>query len=198
MLCRAAFHLTGRRGRVRRWLGQRGNGWLIGRYGKTPEELAEAVRAALRQGPHLLGADPDDLCPRRPGVVERGAVAAVRAGLFSAVVVSLPAPARRQLRPAGAHRHRPGGLPPPAAVEPARARWLRALSRKKSLRVLETIQPSSGGFLEATPLTSFVTLSLASIGRAEHPVARQGRRVPRQRRCGRRQLADRHATWRRG
>src|SRR5581483_5315556 len=35
-------------------------------------------------------------------------------------------------------------------------------------------QPSSGGFLEAVPLTSFVTLSLASVGLAEHPVARQG------------------------
>ncbi len=40
----------------------------------------------------------------------------------------------------------------------------------KSLRVLQTIQPSSGGFLEAAPLTSFVTMGLASIGRADHPV----------------------------
>ncbi len=50
-------------------------------------------------------------------------------------------------------------------------RMLRALSRKRSLRVLQSIQPSSGGFLEAIPLTSFVTLSLASIGHANHPVA---------------------------
>jgi squalene-hopene/tetraprenyl-beta-curcumene cyclase len=47
------------------------------------------------------------------------------------------------------------------------------LAIRKSLRVLEAIQPSSGGFLEATPLTSFVTLSLASIGQANHPVARK-------------------------
>ena len=40
--------------------------------------------------------------------------------------------------------------------------------------MLEAIQPSSGGYLEATPLTSFVTLSLASIGLAEHPVAKNG------------------------
>jgi squalene-hopene/tetraprenyl-beta-curcumene cyclase len=40
----------------------------------------------------------------------------------------------------------------------------------KSLRVLQKIQPTSGGFLEATPLTSFVSLALASIGRADHPV----------------------------
>src|SRR5262249_21011502 len=52
-------------------------------------------------------------------------------------------------------------------------RLIRSLSRKRSLRVLERIQPSSGGFLEATPLTSFVTMSLASIEQAEHPVARK-------------------------
>jgi squalene-hopene/tetraprenyl-beta-curcumene cyclase len=50
-------------------------------------------------------------------------------------------------------------------------RMVRALSRQRSLKVLQTIQPSSGGFLEAIPLTSFVTLSLASIGHANHPVA---------------------------
>ena len=52
-------------------------------------------------------------------------------------------------------------------------RW-RGLFRRKTLRVLETIQPENGGFLEATPLTSFVTMSLASIGEANHPVARKG------------------------
>jgi squalene-hopene/tetraprenyl-beta-curcumene cyclase len=50
------------------------------------------------------------------------------------------------------------------------ARLVRRMAIPKSLRVLEAIQPSNGGYLEATPLTSFVTLALASIGRAEHPV----------------------------
>src|SRR5262249_4642291 len=53
-------------------------------------------------------------------------------------------------------------------------RILRRLAVGKSLRVLESIQPESGGFLEAIPLTSFVTLSLAAIGKADHRVARQG------------------------
>ncbi len=53
-------------------------------------------------------------------------------------------------------------------------RWLRAASVEKSLDVLERMQPASGGFLEATPLTSFVVMSLASIGQADHPVARRG------------------------
>ena len=39
--------------------------------------------------------------------------------------------------------------------------------------MLERIQPTNGGFLEATPLTSFVTMSLAGMGLSEHPVARR-------------------------
>ena len=53
-------------------------------------------------------------------------------------------------------------------------RLLRDRARAKTLRVLERIQPTSGGFLEATPLTSFVTMSLAGSGHADHPVARRG------------------------
>ncbi|MES2788853.1 MAG: prenyltransferase/squalene oxidase repeat-containing protein, partial [Planctomycetota bacterium] len=53
-------------------------------------------------------------------------------------------------------------------------RVIRNASISPSLRLLEKIQPTSGGFLEAAPLTSFVTMSLASIGQAEHPVVQQG------------------------
>ena len=53
-------------------------------------------------------------------------------------------------------------------------RLLRNRARAKTLRVLERIQPPNGGFLEATPLTSFVTMSLVGCGLAEHPVARRG------------------------
>ncbi|MBD3672809.1 MAG: squalene--hopene cyclase [Planctomycetaceae bacterium] len=53
-------------------------------------------------------------------------------------------------------------------------RWVRNLARKPSLRVLERIQPESGGFLEATPLTSFVSMSLAGMGLLDHPVLRRG------------------------
>ena len=64
------------------------------------------------------------------------------------------------------HCHRPTGNP--------LVRLIRERTRVKTLRVLESIQPDNGGFLEATPLTSFVTMSLASMGLAEHPVARRG------------------------
>lgn len=55
-------------------------------------------------------------------------------------------------------------------------RWnpLRSLARDRTLSVLGGLQPSNGGFLEATPLTSFVTMSLAGMGLASHPVARLG------------------------
>ena len=51
---------------------------------------------------------------------------------------------------------------------------LRTFAKKKTLRVLATLQPSNGGFLEATPLTSFVTMALASCGLGENVVAQKG------------------------
>ena len=53
-------------------------------------------------------------------------------------------------------------------------RWLRDVTRRPTLEVLSKIQPSNGGFLEATPLTSFVTMSLAAAGLARHSVTAKG------------------------
>lgn len=52
-------------------------------------------------------------------------------------------------------------------------RWIRRKSIAPSLRVLESIQPPNGGFLEATPLTSFVCMSLIGCGLLEHPVTQR-------------------------
>jgi len=49
-------------------------------------------------------------------------------------------------------------------------RLVRNASIGRSLRVLESIQPENGGFLEATPLTSFVCMSLIGCGLLQHPV----------------------------
>ena len=57
-------------------------------------------------------------------------------------------------------------------VNPVR-RFLRNVTRKRTLKVLASIQPSNGGFLEATPLTSFVAMSLAASGQADHIVTRR-------------------------
>ncbi len=64
------------------------------------------------------------------------------------------------------HVHRPSAWP--------WMRWLRRAAVAPSLRVLGKMQPDSGGYLEAAPLTCFVVMSLAATGRADHPVARRG------------------------
>ena len=43
---------------------------------------------------------------------------------------------------------------------------------RRASALLEEIQPASGGFLEAAPLSSFVTMALASAGQKNHPVAK--------------------------
>ena len=53
-------------------------------------------------------------------------------------------------------------------------RWLRHFSKRRTLRILAQIQPASGGFLEATPLTSFVVMSLAACGYRNHQVVSRG------------------------
>ena len=80
-------------------------------------------------------------------------------------VVSYALPALIAIGQAQHHHH-------PAASRAGRA--LRDAVRARTLRILESIQPASGGFLEAAPLTSFVTMALAGSGLAGHPVARQG------------------------
>ncbi len=56
---------------------------------------------------------------------------------------------------------------PPAWWNPLR--WLRALTWPRIRPMLQVLQPSSGGYLEATPLTSFVTMALAGGGQLDHP-----------------------------
>ena len=54
------------------------------------------------------------------------------------------------------------------------ARLLRALAGPRTLAGLRSMQPASGGYLEATPLTSFVVMSLLSAGLARHPTVEHG------------------------
>ena len=57
---------------------------------------------------------------------------------------------------------------PPGCVV---TRSIRRAAAPHALRKLEAIQPANGGFLEAAPLVSFVTMGLAGAGLAAHPVA---------------------------
>jgi squalene-hopene/tetraprenyl-beta-curcumene cyclase len=56
---------------------------------------------------------------------------------------------------------------PPACWNPLR--WIRALAWPRIRPMLQTLQPASGGYLEATPLTSFVTMALAGADQLDHP-----------------------------
>lgn len=80
-------------------------------------------------------------------------------------VVSYAIPALVAIGQARFH-HRPPWFPP--------LRWLRTAAIKPTLQVIQRMQPDSGGYLEAIPLTSFVVMSLAASGRAEHAVTRRG------------------------
>lgn len=51
---------------------------------------------------------------------------------------------------------------------------LKNLARKTTLLKLEKIQPESGGYLEAIPLTAFVSMGIISIYGEENPVAKKG------------------------
>ncbi len=64
------------------------------------------------------------------------------------------------------HHHKPSSNP--------LTRALRSFVTDKCLALVTRMQPDSGGFLEATPLTSFVVMALASTGRADHTIVRRG------------------------
>lgn len=171
MLCRAAFHLARAEEHHPETL-RRCEAWLSERHGRTPAELAEAVRA--RYGKDRTFSVPILMTGALAGLVEWREVPPLPFELacfpqswfrfLRLPVVSYALPALIAIGQA-IHHHRPPRNPV--------TRLARRFARGKSLRVLEAIQPSSGGFLEATPLTSFVTMALASIGQAAHPVARK-------------------------
>jgi squalene-hopene/tetraprenyl-beta-curcumene cyclase len=168
MLCRAAFHLTGTAAYYSACL-ERAQRWLHERYGNTPEQLAEAVRA--RYGKDRTFSVPILMTSALAGLVSWREVPALPFELacfpqswfafLRLPVVSYALPALIAIGQTIFHHRLPRN---PVA------RLVRRLSVGKSLRVLEAIQPTSGGFLEAAPLTSFVTMGLVSSGQAWHPV----------------------------
>ena len=64
------------------------------------------------------------------------------------------------------HRRRPSRNPV--------SRLARSLAAPRTLRILEAIQPRGGGFLEATPLTAFVVMSLVAADRGGGAVVSRG------------------------
>jgi len=52
--------------------------------------------------------------------------------------------------------------------------FIRRSTKKRTLRLIEEMQPASGGYLEAAPLTSFVVMSLSAMGLTDHPIVTKG------------------------
>jgi squalene-hopene/tetraprenyl-beta-curcumene cyclase len=172
MLCRAAIHMTGAAPHLALAL-SRAATWLFSKYGDTPAQLAEAVRR--RYGKDRTFATPILTTCALAALVDWNEVPPLPFELavfpqswfrfLRLHVVSYALPALIAIGQCIYHHKKPRN---------PLTRFFRWLSRKRSLRVLERIQPSSGGFLEAIPLTSFVTLSLAASGLAHHAVAKNG------------------------
>lgn len=168
MLCRSAIYLTESTPRLAPAV-SRAESWLTAKYGDA-SKWPEAIRQ--RYGKDRTFATPILTTCALAGLVSWDEVpplpfelAMLPQAWFRFVrlhVVSYALPALIAIGQCIYHHRKPWN---------PIARLARRLALAKSLRVLHAIQPSSGGFLEATPLTSFVTLSLAAAGNAQHPVA---------------------------
>src|SRR5438270_11954962 len=144
MLGRAAFHLTGAADRFAD-CSRNADACLAERHGQTPAELAEAVRA--RYGKDRTFSVPILMTSALAGLVEWKEVPSLPFELacfpqslyrfLQIPVVSYALPALIAIGQAVYH-HRPPWNPV--------ARLVRRLAIRKSLRVLEAIQPSNGGF----------------------------------------------------
>lgn len=112
-----------------------------------------------------LGAEPEcwDLVPQLPfelAVLPRVVFKWLRLSVVSYAIPALVAVGMAR------HRRRP--------TANSVLRVFRGAAQKRALEVLRSLQPSNGGFLEATPLTAFVTLAMSAAGLGEHPVTASG------------------------
>ncbi|MEY2598263.1 MAG: hypothetical protein RLZZ142_522 [Verrucomicrobiota bacterium] len=155
--------------RARAWLetacGARGNGWeralvdaIRSRYGKDHTFSVPILMACALGG--RLGKDGWDWVPSLP--FELAALPHQVFGFLRLPVVSYALPALIAIGQV-VHHFRPSRNPV--------VRLIRAGLMGRTMRVLAGLQPVNGGFLEATPLTSFVLMSLAARGEARCCVA---------------------------
>jgi squalene-hopene/tetraprenyl-beta-curcumene cyclase len=131
---------------------------LIHRYGKDKTFSVPILTHCA-----LAGLVPWNQVPRLPFEL-----ACIPANWYAAVRLPVVSYALPALIAIGQVRHYHGPTWNPIT------RLLRWLARDRSMQVLEKIQPPNGGFLEAAPLTSFVCMSLASMGLTDHPVVTKG------------------------
>lgn len=156
---------------VERWLTARAGGLapeqlapaVIRRYGKDRTFSVPILTLCALSG--RLGSGPDAWRWVIPLPFELAACPARWFAALKLPVVSYALPALIAIGQARFHH-----LPPANPL----ARLIRNAARARTLRVLESIQPPNGGFLEATPLTSFVTMSLIGSGERGSVVVERG------------------------
>src|SRR5687767_12640633 len=173
-LCWAAFGAAGADDQYRTVV-QRAESWLARSAGSL-ENLPEAI--AVRYGRDRTFSVPILMTCALSGRLGKNGWRKVPAlpfelavfprawfGALKLPVVSYALPALIAIGQA-IHHHAPSRNPI--------ARMARTISRGRTLGLLPILQPPNGGFLEATPLTAFVTMSLASAGEAKNSVAQRG------------------------
>ena len=184
LLCWSAFAITGAERRHPSTI-ERAEGWLrreagsldarslvnaiLRRYGGDQTFSVPILTVLAIAGKLGKGRDAWSAVPQLP--FELAAFPHQLFGALRLPVVSYALPALiaiGQVR----HKHRPSGNP--------MLRYVRDRLVPGTLAQLRSIQPSSGGYLEATPLTSFVVMSLVSAGRKDHAVVQEGVRFLRE------------------
>ncbi|WP_170157207.1 prenyltransferase/squalene oxidase repeat-containing protein [Roseimicrobium gellanilyticum] len=153
----------------------RANHWIASQVGSLdPEDITEAVVARYGKDktfsvPILmlcaicgtLGEDHEAWSKVLPLPFELAALPRSWFGAVGLPVVSYALPALIAIGHARFVHAPPGKWNP--------LRLIRGALWGRIYPMLKTLQPSSGGYLEATPLTSFVTMALASSGDKDHP-----------------------------
>jgi len=170
LLCWSALHLVGQKSSP---AVESANGWITAQVGSlAPATIAKAV--VSRYGKDKTFSVPIlmlcALCgtlgekPWKHVIALPFELAALPRTWFGAVGLPVVSYALPALIAIGYTRFKNA---PPAWWNPLR--WLRALTWPRIRPMLKALQPSSGGYLEATPLTSFVTMALAGGGQLDHP-----------------------------
>ncbi len=168
LLVLAAFHICDQDDRQEKTI-LRIRGWLGQRYGKTPAEWAEAVR-------QRYGKDRTFSVPILNTLALAGLIDWKEVPFLPFELAALPQSWYRFAQLPVVSYALPALIAIGLCIYKNRPSWnpithtTRFLTRSRVLQVLKQIQPTNGGFLEATPLTAFVTLSLHGAGEGKSPV----------------------------
>ncbi|MBI1902866.1 MAG: squalene--hopene cyclase [Planctomycetia bacterium] len=166
MLAQAAFHLTvvpSRKGdileRLEHYIASQGGvAGVRARYGKDKTFAAPILANAALAG--LVSWESVPALPLELACFPQGWYRFLKLPVVSYAVPALVAIGLVRLE------HRPPRFP--------LLGWFRRRLVDRALHVVEEMLPRSGGFLEATPITSFVVMSLAASGKADHVVTQKG------------------------